>query len=599
MEQYGGVGQNDKGQLAQGNFINSSIPVQIKIDKDTYLENVRKISASNNTVYAMTVDGKVYAWGQNNYGQLGQGDKTNRTYAALVRGLDGNGFFENAIDISVGSFAAYVVNNKGLAYGVGYSRYNAIDSQGGTYTYLVKMPDYTNVFSISAGNEEVAVRESNSEVWKRGYNAWGVFGNGTTNTGTDIAGKDINDIYEGRNQSVIIKEDGTVWATGINSGGQLGVGDKVNKTSYTQIKLEDGTELKAKYAKAGSTNLIILTKDNELYATGNNTYGIYSDGTTTTSATFYPVRMLNKDDTVVSDAMLISTNVYAGDNHYNKAIVRTNGTVWVTGRNNMGQIGNVSTEDSKYFAQMGDGFLNYPEKWIELYVGEAKLIDISKFTYGDDINVYVDSTAGLGQLTLSIEDSTIATLGSDNVVTGVSTGYTKVKVTDSSSGVETTIWVKVVDQKNVVIDAGYRFSAAVKANGTVWTWGQNNYGQLGLGNKTDYSEPQQVASITEKIVDAKVGYYHVIALTENGELYTWGYNGYGGLGDGTKQSSSVPIKLNDVAGFPDIGKIVKIDAYKNMTMALNENGEVYVWGQRILYNSYKTKFIKKNYRYFW
>ncbi|MBR0375237.1 MAG: hypothetical protein IJH59_01630, partial [Firmicutes bacterium] len=192
------------------------------------------------------------------------------------------------------------------------------------------------------------------------------------------------------------------------------------------------------------------------------------------------------------------------------------------------------------------------------------------FNLGDDMNVFADATSDLGPFEYTVEDDSIIIL-ENNEITGLSEGITKITVSDTQTHVKTNIWVKVTNH-NIKIDAGYRFSIAVKSKGTVWTWGQNSYGQLGLGDTVSYNEPQEVLGFDAKIVDAAAGYYHAVALTESGEVYTWGYNGYGQLGVNVEGFSKVPVKVEGLSN------IVKVDAFKYITTALDKDGNVYVWG---------------------
>ena len=578
------TGLNNVGQLGQGDTINRNIPVQVKIDENTYLTNVIKIVSSYAHVIALTKDGEVYAWGYNDYGQLGQGDTTNRLYATKVKGTNGEGYIENIIDISISHNNAYVIDEKGDLFGCGVSNLYQLLENVTTYTFT-KLGSMTNVISVTSGYSDAGVILSNGETWRWGHNLYGSLGIGITSQSSTqiILGNDIDEIKFDGYSGYILKEDGTVWSSGLNNFGQLGLGDTSNKTTYTQIKLEDGTELKAKTIKAGGRNLQVIGKDGKVYVTGYNGYGQLSNGTTTNST--YPVAMLNKDGTEVTDAVLpiAGSSVYNA-NPRNIGVIRQDGTVWLSGDNTYGQIGNATNTSASYLTKMGDGFLNYPEKWITISVNESQKINSMLFNIEEDMNVFVDKNSKLGNLTYTVEDEEIASVTELGMITGKAQGITKIKVQDTVTGATTNIWVKVVEDKNVQIDLGYKFSVALKQDGSVWSWGENHVGQLGLGNTTYYNKPQKITGITEKVTDVKSGYYHSIALTQNGEVYTWGYNYYGQCGTGDTQNVLTPVKVEGLTN------IVKIDAYKYMTIALTQGGEVYVWG-----NGYGSTPVKLNF----
>ena len=578
------TGKNDYGQLGVGDTTNRNTSVQVKIDENTYLENVIKIDVTDNTTIALTKTGEVYAWGKNEFGELGLGDRTYRSYATRVKGIDGNGYLENIIDVANGDENSYAIDKNGNVYGWGDGNYHQIDDTTTSRTTPTQMSDCTDAISVSAGDCFMAFIQANSNSCVRGYNRYGQRGNGTTAdtpTGTCIVGNDINKICAGNDSTLIIKEDGTVWTSGRNRYGELGVGDTSNRTTYTKLTLEDGTEIKAKYGELNSSITTILGKDGKVYTTGYNGYGQLSNGTTTNSLKLKP--MLNEDGTEVTDAILIKTGEMS-DADINTGIIKKDGTVWVSGDNTYGQIGNSGNTSATYLSKMGDGFLNYPEKVITVGVDKSQKINPLLFNIQDDMNVYTDSTTKVGTLNYEIEDSNVAELTTLGMITGKQQGITKIKVTDTSTKRTTSIWVKVVNDSNIQVSLGYKFSLALKQDGTVWSWGQNNNGELGLGNTTEYSEPQQITDIKEKITDVKTGYYHSIALTEKGEVYTWGYNGNGQLGNGTREDSLVPVKVTGLEN------IAKIDAYKYITIALTQNGEVYVWG-----SGYGAKPVKLNF----
>ena len=578
------TGKNDYGQLGVGDTTNRNTSVQVKIDENTYLENVIKIDVTDNTTIALTKTGEVYAWGKNEFGELGLGDRTYRSYATRVKGIDGNRYLENIIDVANGDENSYAIDKNGNVYGWGDGNYHQIDDTETSRTTPTQMSDCTNAISVSAGECFVEIMQSNSNVVARGYNYYGQLGYGDTAekpTGAHIVGNDINKVSAGNDATLIIREDGTVWAAGRNRYGELGLGDTSNRASFTKLTLDDGTEIKAKYGELNSSVTTILGKDGKVYATGYNGYGQLSNGTTTNSLKLKP--MLNSDGTEVTDAILIKIGeMYELDR--NTGIVRKDGTVWVSGDNTYGQIGNSGNTSATYLSKMGDGFLNYPEKVITVGVDKSQKINPLLFNIQDDMNVYTDSTTKVGTLNYEIEDSNVAELTTLGMITGKQQGITKIKVTDTSTKRTTSIWVKVVNDSNIQVSLGYKFSLALKQDGTVWSWGQNNNGELGLGNTTEYSEPQQITDIKEKITDVKTGYYHSIALTEKGEVYTWGYNGNGQLGNGTREDSLVPVKVTGLEN------IAKVNAYKYMTIALTQNGEVYAWG-----SGYGAKPVKLNF----
>jgi YD repeat-containing protein len=116
----------------------------------------------------------------------------------------------------------------------------------------------------------------------------------------------------------------------------------------------------------------------------------------------------------------------------------------------------------------------------------------------------------------------------------------------------------------------------VRADGTVWAWGYNAYGQLGDGTTTPRrSTPIQVPGLSG-ITAVSGSRYHSLALRNDGTVWAWGYNGTGQLGDGTSTSRYSPVQVQGLSG------ITAIAAGGYHSLALRNDGSVWAWG----YNAY-------------
>ena len=132
---------------------------------------------------------------------------------------------------------------------------------------------------------------------------------------------------------------------------------------------------------------------------------------------------------------------------------------------------------------------------------------------------------------------------------------------------------------NTLAAGGY-FSAAVKPNGEVWSWGDNTYGQLGRATTgTSDSTPAWV-SPSDDVVSLSLGEYHAIALTNDGRVVTVGRDNFGQLGDGPVDSSgtsSAPNLRDNI--LPAGVKAVAVEAGRYYSLALTSEGTVYAWGR--------------------
>jgi len=124
----------------------------------------------------------------------------------------------------------------------------------------------------------------------------------------------------------------------------------------------------------------------------------------------------------------------------------------------------------------------------------------------------------------------------------------------------------------VAIAAGDNHSLALKSDGTVWAWGRNDFGQLGDGTSSNRSTPVQVSNLTG-VVAIAAGYYHSLALKSNGTVLAWGDNDYGQLGDGTNSDRRTPVQVSYLT------EAVAIAAGYYHSLALKSDGTVRAWGR--------------------
>lgn len=120
----------------------------------------------------------------------------------------------------------------------------------------------------------------------------------------------------------------------------------------------------------------------------------------------------------------------------------------------------------------------------------------------------------------------------------------------------------------------------LKADGTVWTWGLNTSYQLGIGDTMTRPVPTQVlagaSSTTEKyiknITAVASGEGHVLVATTDGTMYSWGYNNWGQLGNNTTTTATKPVKVSNITN------VAAISANYYNSMAMTSDGSVYTWG---------------------
>ena len=578
------VGRNDIGTCAQGDTTNRTTPVQIKINASTYLTNVVKIAAIRAQAMALTSDGEVYTWGYNDYGVLGLGDTTTRTYATKVKGVGGNGYLENIIDISIGHTTAIVVDKNGDLYAWGNGQdYELLENET-SYT-PVKLSKISNFICANVGYGVIGAIKANGETWTWGYNKYGEIGYApiTTTSSTETClSNEINEIKFNGYSGYILKEDGTIWSSGLNNYGQLGLGDTTNRTTFTQIKDKDGNVLKAKTIKAGSRNLQFIGTDGKTYVTGYNGKGQIGDQTTTSAK--YPKVMTYEDGTEVTDAIAIAPGTcYSDSNSRNNVILRKDGSIWIAGENTYGQIGNGTTSNSNKLIKMGEENVQLNARNEYIKIGDTLDIDIQEI---EKFNVFIPEKTNQSDWTWTSSNEDVATVNSNGVVTGTGIGYTTITAYNSKENLKGKVIINVYNNKEGAItkpqvEVALDSTIILKEDGTVWATGRNHYGQLGNGTTTDSNKPVQVKidenTYLTNVRKISTSNYYTVALTTNGEVYAWGDNGSEQLGQGnSKVLYATKIKNQDGTG--PLQNIVDVIANHSNTLYLDNDGGLYICG---------------------
>ena len=341
-------------------------------------------------------------------------------------------------------------------------------------------------------------------------------------------------IDAGSLHSLIIK-DGTVWAWGNNSFGQLGDGTTTQRTSPVHVEGLSGVIA----VTAGNNHSIAINGDSTVWAWGYNFYGQLGDGTTTHRAS--PVHILGLDGVIA---------VTVGGNH--SMAIKDDGTVWAWGYNFFGQLGDGTTTQRRSPVQI-EGLNGV----VAVAAGQLHSVAIK-----DDGTVWAWGDNSLGQLgdgTTTQRTSPVHIVGLDGVIAVTVGGDHSMAIKgdgtvwawgDNSLGqlgdgtiTQRTSPVQVMGLTGVqTVTAGDTHSMAIKGDGTAWAWGNNSFGQLGDGTKIQRNSPVQVVAVTN-VIKATLGSGHSMVVKGDGTVWAWGYNQQGQLGDGTNTDKTAPVQV--------------------------------------------------------
>ena len=300
---------------------------------------VTAISAGYSHTVALKNDGTVLAWGYNGYGQLGY--VTTSTYSNIPAPVGGN-LLTDVIAISAGGNRTVALKNDGTVWDWGYNRDGELGDGTGINTDRntpVQVKGLTGITAISAGNLHTVALKNDGTFWAWGNNYYGQLGDVTNInkiTPVQVSGLTgiITQIAAGGSHTVALKNDGTVLAWGLNSSGQLGDGTRTKTDSNTPVPVSGLTEITA--IAAGESHTVALKNDGTVWAWGLNSSGQLGDGTGTKTDSDTPVK--------VSGLTGIITAIAAGGSH--TVALKSNGTVWAWGNNGYGQLGDGTMADS-------------------------------------------------------------------------------------------------------------------------------------------------------------------------------------------------------------------------------------------------------------
>lgn len=380
---------------------------------------------------------------------------------------------------------------RNISFGSTYRRFSFFGYLAILFSLFVALTVIGTAFAsvtpkISGGASHTIALKSDGTVWAWGANTWGQLGDGTKNYSNyrvQVVGlTDVIAIAAGSYHTVALKSDGTVWTWGSNLYGQLGDGTNTNRNTPVQV--------------SGLNNIVAIAAGRDF------TTVLRSDGTV---LVWGSIGILDVSIPTQVSGFNGVVAIAAGGEHI--ITLKSDGTVWGWGSNGFGQLGNGSSGHT------------------DVVVQARELSDVAAIAAGEY------HTAALKS------GGTIWTWGSNYYG----------QLGDGTTVDKSTIPVQVVGISDVIaIAAGSYHTVALKSVGTVWAWGQNTKGQLGSGTTGNSNTPLQVSGELSNVTAVAAAANHTMALKSDGTAWTWGSNAFGQLGDGTNESKSAPVQVKDL-----------------------------------------------------
>lgn len=528
------------------------------------------ISAGGRHVLALKSNGEVWAWGANDEEQLGQPSEQKNSASPIKVPLPEG---RKAIRISGGDRHSIILLDDHTVLSFGANSEGQLGREGNGISVI---HDLKEVTAIAAGGRHSLALKHDGSVWAFGSNLCGQLGDGTTTQrAAPVKVQRLNDIKQnpviaiaaGLESSYALKKDGSVFAWGTNTRGQLGNGGGENQPFPVRIpNLHDITAI-----AAGWNHAVALKKDQTVWVWGK----LKEEQSEQLPLTSEPQQIEG-----ISDAIHIA----AGSEH--TVILRSNGSLWTFGLNNKGQLGiekaspgsiitspqpsvlksdvekitagidttfalkrdgTLSAFGSFQAGQMGDGSLNHPTP-VQVYEERSA----SKVTCGATHSVLLRQDGSAGWIGFyDIQKPSV----------------------DEQNSYHPSYQLKTLSSLGPIkqIASGDQHTLVLKSNGEIWAYGRGEKGQLGDNKNANSLAPVKVSEITGAKAIAAGG-NSSLAILNDDSLVTWGENSSGQLGDGTTVNQAKPVAVHGLA------KITSAAMGKNHAIAHNENGAVWIWG---------------------
>lgn len=585
-------GSNTNGELGDGTTTNRSYPIKVQ-----GLSGIIQVAPGNRRSFALAADGKVWGWGDNTSGQLGDGTSGNQRLTPVqVVNLTAVSSIATCMDFPAIPTPNLAVKSDGTVWQWGQA--------------VSQVAGLANIVWAALDSSHSVAIQSDGSVWTWGSNNAGQLGDGTTTAHASpqklSAFSGVANVVAWKGRNFAIKTNGTLWAWGANDGGSV-LGNGNTSNVLTPIQLSNFSNAIGvatnDYASLG------IQAGGALWGWGANVSGLFGDGSTSHAT---PAQI-----TAVSNVKMISV----GQNF--SIVVDGSETVRGSGNNVFGSLGNGTTNNStQYVAAVPDfpilprvatpafspdgalvqagsrnvtvscgtagAVIHYTVNGADPTINSATIASGGSVTlaspgnvlramaYRDDLypslikmERYLPGKVQVGNGAGSIfylkvnPDGTVSSWGSDNTFGQLGDGTT--------AGHSLPTVIAGLANVTAVFTGGGASAFALKSDGTVYSWGANGSGQLGLGNQTNQLSPILIPTLTN-ITTLSVGLGFAMAVDSAGGAWSWGLNDYGTLGDGSRTSRSIPAVIT---GLPAI-QSVAAGAYHGLALATD--GTIYSWG---------------------
>ena len=555
-------GYNAWGVIGDLTTIQRTSPVAVSLPVGVIIS---AISAGYDHALALSADGKLYAWGRNSDGQVGVDSTSSYYYAPVLVHQPATAF----TSISAGGAHNLAITGDGKTYAWGFNS----DGRLGDGTYisrgspvLVNLPTSAVAIAVATGAAHSMVLTGDGKAFATGYNSVGELGDGTTAPKANFvsvslpAGVAVTTLVAGAYHSLALVSESKVSTWGNNQKGQLGDGTTISTNVPSSITLPPGVTAKA--IAGGQEHSLALGSDGNVYNWGSLA-GLF--GNIAPSANLNPGGSQAAVDGNLGTQWIGGHQVPLNLNWTTPATIHRI-VAWDRTQNSPD-----NQQINSLIINFSDGTATAP---LDMVSGGPRCIDVSfpeKTVNGVQLLPFdASGTNGFSEVevwaTTGVQTSgnTCSNTKTITIAGGSTTTNYNPALVNFPVGVIT----------KAIVAGGYH-SLALTTDGKIYAWGNNQYGQLGDGTTLSKISPVLVnlpPGVTAKAISAGLSFS--AALTSDGKVYTWGDNQYGQLGDGTTISKTSPVLVN----LPPNVNITTISSGIHHNLALTADGKIYGWG---------------------
>ncbi|XP_077975128.1 E3 ubiquitin-protein ligase HERC2-like isoform X2 [Styela clava] len=304
--------------------------------------------------------------------------------------------------------------------------------------------------------------------------------------------------------------DGKVYATGYGASGRLGIGSSDSIALPTLLESIQHVHICKVSVNSGGKHILALSSDGEVYSWGEGGDGKLGHGSRTSHDRPRIIESLRGVEVV---------DISAGGSH--SAAISSRGKLYTWGKGRYGRLGHGDSED-RLKPKMVEVLDGYHVRCVACGSGDAQTLCV---TYKDD----------------SMEESGIVWSWGDGDYGKLGRGGSEMS--------KVPVQIDGLKNKYIIsVKCGSQFSLALSKAGLVYTWGKGDYFRLGHGTDQHVRFPKVVEDLRgRKVIDVATGSLHVIVCSEEGEVYAWGDNDEGQIGDSTTQAAERVVLIKSLS----------------------------------------------------